>query len=72
MEMILRNTFLTDNISKGLTPVTVEEEGTEKGTVKIDGVRTAGGNQALQLQSGEDYTVSALSSYNEEEESTRI
>lgn len=58
---------LTDNISKGLTPVTVEEEGTEKGTVKIDGVRTAGGNQALQLQSGEDYTVSALSSYNEEE-----
>lgn len=58
---------LTDNLSKGLTPVTVEEEGTEKGTVKIDGVRTAGGNQALQLQSGEDYTVSALSSYNEEE-----
>ena len=56
---------LTDNISKGLTPVTVEEEGTEKGTVKIDGVRTAGGNQALQLQSGEDYTVSELSSYRE-------
>ena len=43
---------LTDNISKGLTPVVVEGEGTEKGTVKIDGVRTAGGNQALQLQSG--------------------
>lgn len=56
---------LTDNISKGLTPVTVEEEGTEKGTVKIDGVRTAGGNQALQLQSGKDYTVSALSPYKE-------
>lgn len=52
---------LTDNISKGLTPVTVEEEG----TVKIDGVRTAGGNQALQLQSGKDYTVSALSPYKE-------
>ena len=30
---------LTDNISKGLTPVVVEGEGTEKGTVKIDGVR---------------------------------
>ena len=56
---------LTDNLSKGLTPVTVEEEGTEKGTVKIDGVRTAGGNQALQLQSGKDYTVSALSPYKE-------
>lgn len=56
---------LTDNISKGLTPVTVEGEGTEKGTVKIDGVRTAGGNQALQLQSGKDYTVSALSPYKE-------
>ena len=54
---------LTDNISKGLTPVTVEK----KRTVKIDGVRTAGGKQAPQLQSGEDYTVSALSSYNEEE-----
>ena len=59
---------LTDNISKGLTPVTVEGEGTEKGTVKIDGVRTAGGNQAPQLQLGSDYTVSALSSDNEEEE----
>lgn len=56
---------LTDNISKGLTPVTVKGEGTEKGTVKIDGVRTAGGNQALQLQSGKDYTVSALSPYKE-------
>ncbi len=56
---------LTDNISKGLTPVTVEGEGTEKGPVKIDGVRTAGGNQALQLQSGKDYTVSALSPYKE-------
>ena len=56
---------LTDNISKGLTPVTVEGEGTEKETVKIDGVRTAGGNQALQLQSGKDYTVSALSPYKE-------
>lgn len=58
---------LTDNISKGLTPVTVKGEGTEKVTVKIDGVRTAGGKQAPRLQSGEDYTVSALSSYNEEE-----
>lgn len=62
---------LTDNISKGLTPVVVEGEGTEKGTVKIDGVRTAGGNQAPQLQLGSDYTVSALSSDNEEEKAPK-
>lgn len=62
---------LTDNISKGLTPVVVEGEGTEKGTVKIDGVRTAGGNQAPQLQIGSDYIVSALSSDNEEEKAPK-
>lgn len=57
---------LTDNISKGLTPVTVEGEGTEKGTVKIDGVRTAGGKTPIVLESN-DYKVTAPSDYSEKE-----
>ena len=57
---------LTDNISKGLTPVTVEGEGTEKGTVKIDGVRTAGGKTQITLENS-DYEVTAPSNYSEKE-----
>lgn len=57
---------LTDNISKGLTPVVVEGEGTEKGTVKIDGVRTAGGKTPIVLESN-DYKVTAPASYLEKE-----
>lgn len=57
---------LTDNISKGLTPVTVEGEGTEKGTVKIDGVRTAGGKTPIVLESN-DYKVTAPAGYVEKE-----
>lgn len=57
---------LTDNISKGLTPVTVEVEGTEKGTVKIDGVRTAGGKTPIVLESN-DYKVTAPAGYLEKE-----
>lgn len=53
---------LTDNISKGLTPVTVEEEG----TVKIDGVRTAGGKTPIVLESN-DYKVTAPAGYVEKE-----
>lgn len=53
---------LTDNISKGLTPVTVEEEG----TVKIDGVRTAGGKTSIVLESN-DYKVTAPAGYVEKE-----
>lgn len=59
--------ILTDNISKGLTPVTVTDESTNKGKVKIDSVRTTGGAKNPELQLGTDYNVSALSSYNEKE-----
>ena len=57
---------LTDNISKGLTPVVVEGEGTEKGTVKIDGVRTVGGKTQITLENS-DYEVTAPSNYSEKE-----
>lgn len=57
---------LTDNISKGLTPVVVEGEGTEKGTVKIDGVRTVGGKKQITLENS-DYEVTAPSNYSEKE-----
>lgn len=56
---------LTDNISKGLTPVTVKGEGTEKGPVKID-VRTAGGKTPIVLESN-DYKVTAPADYVEKE-----
>lgn len=57
---------LTDNISKGLTPVTVKGEGTEKGPVKIDGVRTVGGKTQITLENS-DYEVTAPSNYSEKE-----
>ena len=55
---------LTDNISKGLTPVTVTDEGTNKGKVKIDSVRTVGGKDSISLEAA-DYEVSVPSIYNE-------
>lgn len=55
---------LTDNISKGLTPVTETEEGANKGKVKIDSVRTVGGKDSISLEAA-DYEVSVPSIYNE-------
>lgn len=57
---------LTDNISKGLTPVTVTDEGANKGKVKIDSVRTVGGKDSISLEAA-DYEVSVPSIYNEKE-----
>lgn len=58
--------ILTDNISKGLMPVTVTDEGENKGNVVIDSVRTVGGKNPISLEAA-DYTVSNLSSYTEKE-----
>ena len=55
---------LTDNISKGLTPVTVTDEGANKGKVKIDSVRTVGDKDSISLEAA-DYEVSVPSIYNE-------